>query len=64
MPRVWQDSVFGWCPWHRAWWRKCYKAARKRSAVYGFWRMLGLPWGGQTAKWYAERLRRAGKPAE
>ena len=27
-------------------------------------RMLGLPWGGQTATWYAERLRRAGKPVE
>ena len=51
MPKVWQDSAFGWCPWRRAWWRKCYRAARKRSAVYGFWRWLGLPWGGQTAAW-------------
>ena len=62
MAPVWQDKL-GWCPLHRAWWRWCYKWARGWMAKYGFWRMLGLPWGGQTAGWYAERLRRmGGKP--
>lgn len=64
MKKVWQDSAFWWCPLHKWWWKKCYRKAKKSGSLYGFWRMLGLKWGGQTANWYAERLRRAGKPVE